>query len=161
MEPEHKFDTADCRAVGDVLARIGDKWSVFVIRLLSTGPVRFNEIKRAIGGISQRMLTMTLRGLERDGLVTRTVYATVPPRVEYALTDLGKTLIDRVEALAEWALVNRRVVEAARHAFDARNGEVDLPKHARPIASPEMLARLRAEAGELLQGPAGRRDAAG
>ncbi len=73
----------DCRAVGSVLARVGDKWSVLVIMLLSDGPRRFNEIKRMVGGISQRMLTLTLRGLERDGLVTRTVFPTIPPRVDY------------------------------------------------------------------------------
>ena len=77
---------SDCRAVSDVLARIGDKWSVLVVTRLGNGPLRFNELRRAIGGISQRMLTLTLRGLERDGLITRTVYPTIPPRVDYALT---------------------------------------------------------------------------
>lgn len=145
MEPGHKFETANCRAVGAVLARIGDKWSVFVVRLLADGPVRFNELKRAVGGISQRMLTMTLRGLERDGLVTRTVHPSVPPRVEYALTALGATLIDKVAALAEWAVANQAGVAAAQRDFDARNGAIDLPKRARPMPSPQMLARLRAQ----------------
>src|SRR6266496_1828591 len=89
----------DCRALGDVLSRLGDKWTVFVVGLLSKGPMRFNEIRRTIGGISQRMLTLTLRGLERDGLVTRTVYATIPPRVDYELTDLGRGLANPVQAL--------------------------------------------------------------
>ena len=77
--------TEDCRAVGAVLARIGDKWSVLIVSRLGKGPMRFNELKRDIGGISQRMLTLTLRGLERDGLITRTVFPTVPPRVDYEL----------------------------------------------------------------------------
>ena len=81
MKPGITHDTGDCRAVADVLARVGDKWTVYVVGHLRGAPMRFNEIRRAIGGISQRMLTLTLRGLERDGLVTRTVYPTIPPRV--------------------------------------------------------------------------------
>ena len=94
---------SDCRGVASMLARVGDKWSVFVIMLLGGGPRRFNEIKRMVGGISQRMLTLTLRGLERDGLVTRTVFPTIPPRVDYELTDLGRGLWKPVEALGKWA----------------------------------------------------------
>jgi DNA-binding HxlR family transcriptional regulator len=99
MRPEHinvpvlppsPHASGDCRAVASVLARVGDKWSVFVIMQLIGGPQRFNELKRVIGGISQRMLTLTLRGLERDGLVTRTVFPTIPPRVDYELTALGR-----------------------------------------------------------------------
>src|SRR6476660_3938180 len=112
-------DHADCRGVASVLARVGDKWSVFVIMMLIDGPLRFNELKRMIGGISQRMLTLTLRGLERDGLVTRTAYPTIPPRVEYALTPLGCTLIEPLVGLAEWATENQRGVEKARAKFDA------------------------------------------
>jgi DNA-binding HxlR family transcriptional regulator len=101
MKPEHTEVTvpppfahleSDCRGAASILARVGDKWSVLVIMMLSDGPRRFNEIKRMIGGISQRMLTLTLRGLERDGLVTRTVFPTIPPRVDYELTDLGRGL---------------------------------------------------------------------
>ncbi|HEY9345008.1 MAG TPA: helix-turn-helix domain-containing protein, partial [Inquilinus sp.] len=92
-----------CRAISDVLARVGDKWTVMVVGLLSDGPMRFNELRRTIGGISQRMLTLTLRGLERDGLVTRTVFPTIPPRVDYALTDRGQTLIEPLKALFAWA----------------------------------------------------------
>ena len=92
---------ADCRGVASVLARVGDKWSVFVIMMLVDGPRQFNEIKRMVGGISQRMLTLTLRGLERDGLVTRTVFPTIPPRVDYELTDLGRGLSQPVIALGE------------------------------------------------------------
>ena len=82
----------DCRAVSEVLARVGDKWTVLVVSTLGEGPKRFNELKRALGSISQRMLTLTVRGLERDGLVTRTVFPTVPPRVDYELTELGRSL---------------------------------------------------------------------
>ena len=106
--------------VAEVLSRIGDKWTVYVVRLLSDGSMRFNEIKRAIPAISQRMLTLTLRGLERDGLVTRTIYPTIPPRVDYELTDLGRTLIATLMTLGDWALSNRTNVEKARAAFDAK-----------------------------------------
>lgn len=119
MEPGIKNETDNCRAVSDVLARIGDKWTVYVVGLLSNGPMRFNEIRRAVGGISQRMLTLTLRGLERDGLVTRTVYPTIPPRVDYELTELGRTLIGILVPLSQWAIDNRQTVERARAAFDA------------------------------------------
>ena len=119
MKPGNIDVHGDCRALGDVLSRIGDKWTVFVVGLLSKGPMRFNEIRRTIGGISQRMLTLTLRGLERDGLVTRTVYPTIPPRVEYALTPLGCTLIEPLVALADWGAKNQAAVEKARAKFDA------------------------------------------
>jgi DNA-binding HxlR family transcriptional regulator len=111
----------DCRRVASILARVGEKWSVFVIMLLGNGPRRFNEIKRMIGGISQRMLTLTLRGLERDGLVTRTVFPTIPPRVDYELTDLGRGLSDPVKALGIWAADHQVEIEAARAKFDGRN----------------------------------------
>jgi DNA-binding HxlR family transcriptional regulator len=94
---------------------------VFVIMMLGDGPKRFNEIKRLIGGISQRMLTLTLRGLERDGLVTRTVFPTIPPRVDYELTDLGRGLSKPVEALGKWAFDHRVEIESARTKFDGRN----------------------------------------
>jgi DNA-binding HxlR family transcriptional regulator len=109
---------ADCRGVASVLARVGDKWSVFVIMLLGDGPRRFNEIKRMVGGISQRMLTLTLRGLERDGLITRTVYPTIPPRVDYALTALGRDLLNPVSALGTWAIRNQPKIARAREQFD-------------------------------------------
>src|SRR3954453_1872401 len=114
-------DHADCRGVASILARVGDKWSVFVIMMLSDGPRRFNEIKRMIGGISQRMLTLTLRGLERDGLVPRTVFPTIPPRVDYELTDLGRGLSKPVSALGKWAFDHRMEIESARTKFDGRN----------------------------------------
>ena len=112
-------ESADCRAVSAVLARVGDKWSVLVIMLLGEGPRRFNEIKRMVGGISQRMLTLTLRGLERDGLVTRTVFATVPPRVDYELTPLGRSLGEPVAALGLWARTHQVDIAAAQRRFDA------------------------------------------
>ena len=112
---------SDCRGVASILARVGDKWSVFVIMLLGEGPRRFNEIKRTVGGISQRMLTLTLRGLERDGLVTRTVFPTIPPRVDYELTDLGRGLSKPVEALGKWASDHQTEIEDARARFDRRN----------------------------------------
>jgi DNA-binding HxlR family transcriptional regulator len=112
---------SDCHGVASILARVGDKWSVFVIMLLGDGPRRFNEIKRMVGGISQRMLTLTLRGLERDGLVTRTVFPTIPPRVDYELTDLGRGLWKPVEVLGKWAFDHRSEIEQARARFDARN----------------------------------------
>jgi DNA-binding HxlR family transcriptional regulator len=110
----------DCRGVASILARVGDKWSVFVIMMLGDGPKRFNELKRQIGGISQRMLTLTLRGLERDGLVTRKVFPTIPPRVDYELTDLGRGLSLPVQALGEWAKDHQDRIEAARSRFDKR-----------------------------------------
>jgi DNA-binding HxlR family transcriptional regulator len=109
-----------CRAVAPILARIGDKWSVLIIMILAQGPCRFNELKRLVEGISQRMLTLNLRGLERDGLVTRTLYPTIPPKVEYALTPLGESLRGPVIALGEWAHLNLDAIEAARAAFDRK-----------------------------------------
>src|SRR5690348_4877615 len=99
--PPHAHEGADCRAVASVLARAGDKWRVLLIMLLGDGPKRFNDLKRMIGGISQRMLTLTLRGLERDGLITRTMCPTIPPRVDYELTDLGRGLSKPVQALGQ------------------------------------------------------------
>jgi DNA-binding HxlR family transcriptional regulator len=111
---------SDCQAVSSILARIGDKWSVLVIMMLGDGPVRFNDLKRRIGGVSQRMLTLTLRGLERDGLVTRTIFPTIPPRVDYELTDLGRSLWKPVEALGGWARAHIGPIAQARIAFDKR-----------------------------------------
>ena len=109
--------SADCRAVSSVLARVGDKWSVLIIVLLGDGAKRFNEIKRMVGGISQRMLTLTLRGLERDGLVKRTQFPTIPPRVEYELTQLGKNLMTPLRSLYDWAVKHRPAMLAARKRF--------------------------------------------
>src|SRR5579872_2654376 len=118
--PRLNHESSECRAVNTVLARVGDKWSVLIVALLGDGPKRFNEIKRMVGGISQRMLTLTLRGLERDGLVTRTVFPTVPPRVDYELTALGRSLWEPVEALGAWARAHHGEIAAARRRFDTR-----------------------------------------
>jgi DNA-binding HxlR family transcriptional regulator len=118
MKPSDIHLPSDCRAVGDVLARVGDKWSVLVVSRLGEGPLRFNELRRSIGGISQRMLTLTLRGLERDGLITRTVFPTIPPRVDYALTPLGRDLLTPVSALGAWAIRNQPKIARAREQFD-------------------------------------------
>jgi DNA-binding HxlR family transcriptional regulator len=120
LPPAPLHENGDCRGVASILARVGDKWSVFVIMMLRDGPKRFNELKREVGGISQRMLTLTLRGLERDGLVTRTVFPTIPPRVDYELTDLGRGLSQPVQALGAWAASHREQIETARARFDAR-----------------------------------------
>jgi DNA-binding HxlR family transcriptional regulator len=104
----------DGGAVREVLDRIGDKWSLLVIGTLRAGPLRFGELKEAAAGISQRMLTLTLKHLVEDGLVARTAYAEVPPRVEYELTELGRTLVPLVMALAEWAMANHEQINANR-----------------------------------------------
>jgi DNA-binding HxlR family transcriptional regulator len=117
--PSNLHVAEDCRAVSEVLARVGDKWTVLVVGELGAGPKRFNEIRRALGSISQRMLTLTLRALERDGLVTRTVYPTIPPRVDYALTDLGRSLLEPVSTLGTWARRNHAAIQDARRRFDA------------------------------------------
>ena len=124
---ELEYTPQNCHA-REMLVRIGDKWSVYVIHVLgAAGTLRFNELRSEVEGISQRMLTVTLRGMERDGLVVRTVYPEVPPRVEYALTPLGATLRQLVRGLVEWSGAHLREVDAARVAYDARN--------ARPLRS--------------------------
>ncbi|MGW5745731.1 winged helix-turn-helix transcriptional regulator [Amycolatopsis sp. NPDC003861] len=107
-----------CRQVLQILALIGDKWTVLVIGQLRDRTLRFGELHRAVTGISQRMLTRTLRQLERDGLLTRTVHPSVPPRVEYTLTGLGATLLDSVTGLAGWATAHRRQIAANRRRYD-------------------------------------------
>ena len=106
-----------CQKVAPVLARVGDKWSMFIVMLLGDGPVRFNELKRRVEGISQRMLSLTLRNLERDGLVSRTVTPSVPVRVDYALTDLGRSLAEPVKRLGEWAQAHHDDIAAARQRY--------------------------------------------
>ncbi|MDQ3074191.1 MAG: helix-turn-helix transcriptional regulator [Pseudomonadota bacterium] len=108
-----------CRSVAPVLNRVGDKWSMLIVMMLADGPRRFSELKRAIDGISQRMLTLSLRGLERDGLVTRTVTPSIPPRVDYELTELGASLREPVKALGEWAFEHIACIRAAQARFDA------------------------------------------
>jgi len=109
-----------CPAVREVLNRVGDKWSVQIVALLGDGAMRFSDLRRSIEGISQRMLTLTLRGLERDGLISRTVFPEIPPRVEYELTRLGKTLLEPIQGLAEWADRNRTSIQDARTKYDGK-----------------------------------------
>jgi DNA-binding HxlR family transcriptional regulator len=124
MSPRHTpvpHCVESCVAVRDVLNRVGDKWSVLVVGTLGSGRQRFNELRRSIEGISQRMLTLTLKALERDGLVIRTVHPTVPPRVEYELTPHGHTLLVPIRALAQWAEANRLAIQHARESYDRRD----------------------------------------
>src|SRR6202047_5677093 len=118
LEQSHKHVPSDCGRVAPVLSRIGDKWTILVVMLLGEGPMRFNELRRRVGGISQRMLTLTGRGLERDGFVTRTVFPTIPPRVDYELTPLGRSLWQAVEPLGAWARGHVKHIIKARAKFD-------------------------------------------
>lgn len=114
--PVHSEES--CAPVRAILTRVGDKWSILTIMLLRERPYRFGELRRSIEGISQRMLTLTLRGLERDGLVSRTVFPTNPPQVQYALTTLGESICEPVHALGRWALENLSGIDAARQSYD-------------------------------------------
>ncbi len=107
-----------CRTISTLLSRIGDKWTVLVVTTLGEGPRRFNELRREIPSVSQRMLTLTLRNLERDGLVSRAVTPSIPPRVDYALTEMGRSLLMPVNALAQWAIDNVQTIHAAQSRFD-------------------------------------------
>jgi DNA-binding HxlR family transcriptional regulator len=120
-QPEHP----DC-GIRDVLDRVGDKWSVLVIVELANGTRRFRQLQRAIAGISQRMLTLTVRRLERDGLVLRTVYPTVPAQVDYRLTETGASLTHLVKALADWSLEHRDTIAHARRAYDAQHPDNEI-----------------------------------
>ena len=118
--PKPEDQQTGCKPVGRFLTRIGDKWSILIVLILARGPRRFSELKRQIEGISQRMLTLTLRGLERDGLLTRTVFPATPPRVDYELTELGRSLCKPVIELGNWATDHLREIEQSREAFDQR-----------------------------------------
>lgn len=120
MAPGDPQETAACARISELLARVGDKWTVLVVGVLGRQPMRFNALRRHIGDISQKMLSSTLRGLERDGFVVRTVTPTTPPQVEYALTDLGQSLLCPVGALAAWTIANAERIEAARRAYEGR-----------------------------------------
>ena len=132
MKPTNPEISHDCRPVSEILNQIGSKWTVLIINLLSGGPLRFSEIKRKIGGISQKVLTATLRDLEMDGFITRTVTASIPPRVDYELTALGHDLQRPLKVLEAWAFENRPKVLEARgryleehpHAMPQRKGRV-------------------------------------
>ena len=137
---ELEFTPTNCHT-REVLARVGDTWSVYVMHVLGDGgPVRFNEMRKQIDGISQRMLTVTLRGLERDGLVTRAVFPEVPPRVEYALTPLGETLRRIIRELKNWSVEHLPEVSQARAAYDAKHGR------AAPSAADRQRERLERRA---------------
>lgn len=118
-----ELHTAGCKNVAPVLNRVGDKWSMLIVMVLSTGSRRFSELKREIDGISQRMLTRSLRGLERDGLINRDVTPSIPPRVDYSLTDLGQSLTTPVRALGEWAIEHIACIRAAQEEYDRRTGD--------------------------------------
>jgi DNA-binding HxlR family transcriptional regulator len=120
----HNPDSPVCKGINEVLSRIGDKWSMLIVANLSDGSRRFSELRRAIPTISQRMLTLTLRGLERDGLVTRKVTPSIPPRVDYELTPLGHSLRGPVCTLSQWAIDNIDAIHGAQGAFDEA-GEVE------------------------------------
>jgi DNA-binding HxlR family transcriptional regulator len=119
--PLDALSPSECQRVGEVLARVGDRWTVLVIDELGEGARRFNQLRRDVAGVSQRMLTLTLKNLERDGLVSRTVTPTVPPRVDYALTDLGRSMLVPVRALGRWAQAHIEEMDAARARYDARD----------------------------------------
>ena len=119
MTPGHIHVPTDCNRVTPILQRVGDKWTVLIVITLGDGSLRFSELRKKIGNISQRMLTFTLRGLERDGMVTRTVTPTVPPRVDYELTALGKSLLTPLFGLGDWAVKHADEIDAAQKRFDA------------------------------------------
>lgn len=118
--PPQPGTSADCRPISQMLGHIGDKWTIMTITMLLNGPKRFNELRRLIGGISQQMLTRTLRALERDGLVSRRVYPTIPPQVEYSLTNLGLSLAEPLTQLTKWVIQNMPEIE--RNRLDMANG---------------------------------------
>ena len=128
-------DHDGCKALASVLSQVGDKWTILVVGVLSLGSSRFNALQRAVPGISHRMLTHTLRGLERDGLVKRTAFAEVPPRVEYTLTLLGRSLTGPLAGLAEWASANRFFIEESRSGFDKSHQKNTMPGTIRPESS--------------------------
>jgi DNA-binding HxlR family transcriptional regulator len=112
-----------CRTISTLLSRIGDKWTVLVVQTLGSGSKRFNELRREIPSVSQRMLTLTLRNLERDGLVSRTVTPSIPPRVDYELTELGKSLQKPICGLASWALDNVGAIHEAQARYDSQQAQ--------------------------------------
>src|SRR5690606_13515125 len=132
MAPKDTTEHATCLSLAEILNRIGDKWTVMVVGMLARHErLRFNELKRMVDGVSQRMLTLTLRNLERDGLVTRTVYAEIPPRVEYCLTELGRSLQGPLDALWAWSAENGTAIQHARAAYDRQHAaEIQRLAHA-------------------------------
>jgi len=123
LKPDNHLETVECRAISQMLSRVGDKWTVMVVTFLGTECLRFSELRRRIGGISQKMLTTTLRNLERDGFVNRTVEPTSPPSVSYELTELGHDLLEPVSRLADWTRDNTHRIEQARSHYDSLAGK--------------------------------------
>jgi len=111
------YPASDCKELVKVVSLVGDKWTIMVVSALSREPSRYNQLRRTVEGISQRMLTLTLKGLEQDGIIKRTMYPTIPPRVEYDLTDLGRTLVEPLHNLLEWALEHRPEILEARKLY--------------------------------------------
>lgn len=124
---EHRPET--CKPIGEILSRVGDKWTIMLLAALGDRRMRFGELHRAIDGISQRMLTVTVRNLERDGLLIRTIYPTVPPRVEYELSDLGRSLKDALAPVGNWVSANQQNIDASRRQFDERAQGQDITAH--------------------------------
>lgn len=118
--PIQPGNNSDCKKVNQILGRMGDKWTILTVSILAERPRRFNELKRLIGGISQQMLTRTLKTLERDGMVTRTVHPTVPPQVEYGLTDLGQSLAEPLLQLALWVVEHLNEIDEHRSMYDKK-----------------------------------------
>ena len=135
---ESSLSAADCKGLADVLASVGDKWTIMVVGALSRGSLRYNEIQRRVSGISQRMLTLTLKRLETDGIVSRTLFASVPPRVDYELTELGQTLREALVPLHMWTAKNKEIIASNRIHAEAK----------------ETNARLAEEFGEMAAGRA-------
>jgi DNA-binding HxlR family transcriptional regulator len=121
--PGHREDTATCQHISRMLTRISDKWTILVVRTLGQGPMRFNALRREVGEISQKMLSSTLRDLEENGFVTRTVTPVIPPQVEYALTDLGRDFLTPVHGFAEWVIANTPRIEAARASYAGKRAQ--------------------------------------
>ena len=145
--PEGSLSAIDCKSLADVLASVGDKWTIMVVGALSNGSLRYNEIQRHVGGISQRMLTMTLKRLETDGLVTRTLYPSVPPRVDYELTQLGQTLRGALVPLHMWVARNKDTI--AQHRIDAvaNRRNVSVMENARGTAAANLTTSIQTDIG--------------
>ena len=137
--PPGSLTATDCKGLADVLATIGDKWTIMVVGTLSKGPLRYNEIERRVGGISQRMLTLTLKRLETDGIVTRTLFPSVPPRVDYELTQLGQTLRGALVPLQIWAAQNKEAITSNRIHAVTKGESADLAENSGELASAKRL----------------------
>jgi DNA-binding HxlR family transcriptional regulator len=133
----------ECRQVGEILTRVGDKWTMQVVVVLRDGPRRFNDLKRQVDGISQQMLTRTLKILERDGMIERTVRGTSPPQVDYALTALGRSLAEPVRQLAQWALAQLQTVHDNRLRYDAKHEASASNGHALQIVTKREVSKVR------------------